>query len=379
MPYHKKYVLLILSRLTVFDGTTSYNYTLANLLQQQGYLPIFISNKLGRAADFLKKRGFKVNSKIGYHKAPSLIFINNNINYYTVKAHYPHLYLFFLSHSPFYGVDLPPIIYDPALHIIATSNEVKNQIISLLPVYKAKIIATGNPVNVSHHLTLTTLSKNILVLGKDTFSQQASQVLKSLKDFHLTFIGYDNQSTDFDKVDSLIKTSSVVISVGRGVLEAISQKRLAVVWNNGGPVDIVTDRNFNALAQTNFSGRGHKNISIKQITSLISDYLNQPHEYNLTVEKNQQILKNSSYNVKNLWLTVKNHKAKIKKQDQISLSGINLSQQISVQNHLNQFFDIYLASTNMQTSFSIYSSRGWQIIQKLHQFRMFLKKILWRK
>lgn len=85
------------------------------------------------------------------------------------------------------------------------------------------------------------------------------------QNFNLLQVNYLGAITETGELNNIYNKSSIVLGMGRVVLEALVLNKPIILLGYDGPKGFVTINNFKELSVANFSGRGIKNIEIKKL------------------------------------------------------------------------------------------------------------------
>ena len=201
-------------------GTETQTYALAVELKRLGHEVCCYSPVLGMTAERLGAAGIQVRDKLQFIDKPSVI---HGQHAEAVRAaQFFHVPWLFVCHGPEHELERPPA---GANAYVAVSPEVARM------VPDASIIA------------------NSIDLERFAFCPTHTKPKKVLRLSHHT------DGVPVWDVERLISGADIVVTIGRGVLEAAAMGKCVVVSDRGRMDGLLTADNFTELASCNFSGR----------------------------------------------------------------------------------------------------------------------------
>ncbi len=245
-----------------FAGSEVFTYTLAVELQRLGNEIICFSPRQGKLVEKLREEGIMVTD--------DLSSINNDID--LIHAHHRHEAL--LSFARF--LDRPMILVchgilpwqeqplKAGLNIykyVAVSEEVRDHLIQNhgIDPQKTRIIRNGVDLNRFYcKQPINPGLKHLLILSNHFPEQQLSIIKEACKSKGIIVEKVGIPERIIWNVEDFINQADIVITLGRGVLEAIACKRVVIVYDYNGADGLVTPGNYLLLRQKSFSGRTNK-------------------------------------------------------------------------------------------------------------------------
>lgn len=220
-------ILITNNALDRLAGTETFVYTIAKELQDRGHEVRCYSPTLGEIAEKIRELGIPVSDKIkhipdvihGHHFEPT------TEAYERTKAP-----VVFIKHGHIYEQEAIPNI--PIKKLFVVSEELKEMV-------GGEILR--NPIDLERF--------------KPTNEKGAGNLFLSNHPIMYSFCKYTNQNWQIEK---LINESEVVITLGRGALEAMACNKPTIIYGRFGADGLVTKENFNLLKIYNFSGRLYK-------------------------------------------------------------------------------------------------------------------------
>jgi glycosyltransferase involved in cell wall biosynthesis len=256
-------ILFCTFRYLSLTGTETFTYTLLKALSGKGHkiyfyspfmagkiltktkkLNIFISNNL---ADFQQEKI----DVIHCHHSPTAIL---------ARFFFPHTPLVYLMHGPLVFLEQPPKILQ-ANYYGAISQEISRQLLKQ-KIPEKKLFIFPNSIDTDRFTAMGSLPmwpKNLLVLS-NYLNSQGKKTIKSVArklNLEVQFIGKNRQIWPVEKY---IHKADIVMSLGRGVIEAMACAKPVLIFSYDSDMyktgdGLVTKDNIDRVAISNFSGR----------------------------------------------------------------------------------------------------------------------------
>lgn len=243
-------------------GSSTFTFTLASELKSRGVdidvfspFPEIMSNEL-------ISRGVRVIRTVKQVASQryTCIIAQHNILASMVRSIKPDVPMLFVSHGILRAqafLEQPPT-KDANIHkYIAVSEEVRKNLICAHRIPADKIEIVRNFVDVNRFSPRSTIREKpeAVLLLSNRFTQN---VLDTIRDacaklcLRLVVIGKTHRVLD---TESYIDKADIVISLGRGIMEAMACGRAAIVYDYQGGDGIITRSNIEEIRKHNFSGR----------------------------------------------------------------------------------------------------------------------------
>ena len=242
-------ILLTNNHLEYFLGSELWLFTMARELQKRGHEVSIFTYLKGIMLDAFSYNGMKVIDEIE-DKYDIAIMNHNSTLIQAPKS----AYKIFTCHGPMVEMEQP---IDGADTYVSVSNEVYDSMYD--KGYPSTVIC--NPINLDLHKNERPVNdklKNVLLLSNkisvtDGAFHEINTACKEL-DLNLTPIGI-NMGTAQWETEKWINCSDLVISMGRGIYEAMACERNVIVAGYGGLVGFLDEKNYPKFVQMNCSGR----------------------------------------------------------------------------------------------------------------------------
>lgn len=276
--------------LKYYGGTESYTYTLTKELVKQGHEVFCFSLQLGNVAEFMIEEGIFVTNDL--NELPTDIDIihgQHKLETTMVCAKYPYTPAIFVSHGTVPWQEQPPLI-DQIVYYVAISEEVKSYLNLQYGISNDKIKIIRNGVDLNRYKELKEINnkpKKLLLLSNRFNDNVLNVITKACEilNLELKIVGQRGKKTwDTEKE---INDVDIVVSLGRGTLEAIACKRFAIVYDYKGGDGVLDPDNYTKIREKNFSGRtNNQNYTIEQFVNEIEKKYSRD-----IVKKNYELIK----------------------------------------------------------------------------------------
>ena len=234
----------------------------------------------GTMAGRLEKMGIRIYEdieKLAGEKYACII-AQHNILALIVRSVKPEAPMIFVSHGillPQAALEQPPSMDINIQRYVAVSEEVKNNLILNHHVSPENVEVVRNFVDASRFFPQREINESpkvVLLIS----NRVASKVYRTIKDackklkLKLIVIGKMNSVLN---VEDYINKADIVVSLGRGILEAMACGRAAIVYDYQGGDGMITEENITEIRKHNFSGRTFKkNFDITELILEIEKY-----------------------------------------------------------------------------------------------------------
>jgi len=275
-----KRVLLTNIRMLDFTGSEIYTMTLAKGLRKSGIDTIVYSKFIGGVIEAeLNRAGIPLVNDINKIKEEKfdLIHAHHNINAMELRYHFPDISMVYMSHGVLPALEQPPFIDIGIDLFLAVSEEVRQNLINN-GVPEERVLILRNMVDSELFRELRPVNKvpkKVLIFSYKLNEQTILEIKNSCKRLGLACIeagNWDNPVHYYD-LPYLMNDVDIVISSGRGIIEAMLCGRIPLVIDRGYMDGMVTPYNIRELMKCNFSGRRYRiNFSRETFESEIEKY-----------------------------------------------------------------------------------------------------------
>ncbi|MFA6552992.1 MAG: glycosyltransferase family 4 protein [Patescibacteria group bacterium] len=241
-------------------GSELYTIDLCRALKQKGHEVVVYAPISNGVADMINTEGMRVVKDIGEIKNETfdVIHVHHNICALMVRSFFPNIPMVFLSHGIIPDLEQPPSIDLNISRFIAVSEEVESNLVEKhhVPPHKVEIIR--NFVDTDRFQPtrpINNVIRKVLVISNHYGGQQKEVIEGACKtaSIDLEVIGMGTKPVL--NVADYINRADLVITLGRGVLEAMACGREVIVYDYLGGDGIIRQNNFPDIRSHNFSGR----------------------------------------------------------------------------------------------------------------------------
>lgn len=278
--HEKKLKVLITNHhLLDFTGSEVYTLTLAEYLKKKNCEVYVYSKYVDSIKTFLDKIGVPVveHLEVLRNMEFDIAHVHHNINAIEVRYMFPNLPIVYLSHGVLPFLEQPPVVKLNISRFLALSEEIKENLIRK-NVDESKIILFPNIINSKVFKEKTPIHKslrNVLVVSNkiDSNTENIIKEACSISNVSLKFVGKRFQFVNPIEMPDLINWADIVITLGRGAIEAMMCGRIPIVLDYLGGDGMVTPENFKNIAKFNFSGRKYKKgFTVETLVSEFNKY-----------------------------------------------------------------------------------------------------------
>ncbi|WP_309120828.1 glycosyltransferase [Paenibacillus sp.] len=283
-------ILFTLFDLQKFGGTETFTYTIAKELVDRGNKVFCYSSKLGEIAEKFTEAGIIVSNNItDFPLEIDIIHAQHRMEAAIAYLRYPNVPMVFMSH----GI-LPwqeqPVKLPSVRKYLAVSEEVQEHLVRTHNIPEKDTAIFRNSIDLDRFSPRNFFSKEPkrLLLISNRFTEEVKGNLQEFCQSHnIEFEILGLAVTQKWEVEKSISTADIVVSLGRGILEAMACGKISLVYDYNGGDGIVTPGNYFELRRKNFSGRTHK---LQFTKSLLEEEVSKHYnEYN--AKRNLEIIR----------------------------------------------------------------------------------------
>ena len=244
------------------SGSSTYTFTLASELKKKGHqidvfspFPEIIGDKLKRK----KINVFENLEKIAEREYDCII-AQHNVLALMIRSKKPQVPMIFISHGILPFLEQPPSIDINIQKYIAVSEEVKNNLILNHHVPSQNVEIIRNFIDTERFFPQGEVNEKprTILFMSNKYTPKIYKVIKNAcSNLKSKLIIIGRYRSVFD-TENYINKADIVISLGRGALEAMSCGRAVIVYDYQGGDGMVTENNINKIRKNNFSGRRFK-------------------------------------------------------------------------------------------------------------------------
>lgn len=272
-------ILMSNNSLSLMAGSETAVFSMALELKKRGHTVTAFSYNLGIISDKLKKEGIEcVDNLDGRRDDFDVAFCNHFDPTNYVKAKCPTLPIIFTTHGIIAGPETPPYY---AESFVAVSEEVRD-LLKTKHSLDASIIR--NSVDMERFKEIKPRNKRIQrLLFSSSYVNQGSEIFNAIHTAcRIMNIEMHASGRDFEwlwEMEEVYNEVDVVLTLGRGCLEAMACNRPAIVlghWGRNQDLSadgLITKENIKELRKNNFSSRRYRHDwGVKDIVNELAKY-----------------------------------------------------------------------------------------------------------
>jgi len=245
------------------EGSELFTLNLVIELKKKGHQVMVFSPILGEISEEISKMGvFVTNDILSIEKEKiDIIHAQHNTTAILARSIFPNTPMIFMAHGVLPELEQAPSIDLNISKYIAVSEEVAENLKSKNQIPKEKIEIIRNFVDTEKFRSKNNVNeklRNLLVISNH-YVQEVKEIVEKVAkelDLRVEHIGLPENSVT--NVENYINNSDMVITLGRGALEAMSCERNLIVYDMHGGDGFVNEENFFEIRKNNFSGRKYK-------------------------------------------------------------------------------------------------------------------------
>lgn len=255
-------------------GSTLYVCDMALEMKRRGHTVSCFSLRLGRAAEKLMAQGITVTSDLNSLQQPDVIHAHHPLETRLAAAKFPHTPLVYASLGPTHPLERPNQAHNCITRYIAISEEVRRMLIREEGVIENEVSIVPNFVDLNNFTPQNPINecpRKVLLLttyfSTEGMVRGACELAGNLE---LKQIG---QGELVWNVSDYIEWADVVITSGRGALEAMAMGRAVIVFRLGGSDGLIRPDNFEVSLASNFNGHSlNLNLTVEQLAEHMLGY-----------------------------------------------------------------------------------------------------------
>jgi hypothetical protein len=249
---------------------------MAVMLRRAGHEPSVFTLNHGRVSEVLRKGGVSVTSNL--HKWSGSKFDVAHVHHNTcaglVREAFPKLPMVFVSHGILPELEKPPPAKVGVSKHVAVSDEVR----AMLHNMGRKSVVLRNAVDVGRFKPSSLPGdrpRRVLVISNHFPVGHLKLLKEACGKFgtELRIVGMGTENGQVWNTERLINEADVVVSLGRGCVEAMACGRAVLVWDVHGGDGYVTLGNYPQIRENNFSGRRHRRTyDLEDLVRILKSY-----------------------------------------------------------------------------------------------------------
>ncbi|QOS81362.1 glycosyltransferase [Paenibacillus sp. JNUCC31] len=269
-------ILFTLHDLQYSGGTETFTYSLIKEFLRHNHEIFLYSTRIGQLADKYTEIGVFVTDEIAsLPDNVDIIHAQHRAEAISVFYKYPSVPMIFTSHGIIPWQE-KPVFIPSIVKYVAVSEEVQQHLIQNWDIQEDQISIIRNGIDQTrfHPRTPTNEKPESILLLSNRYTPDVKEILEEAANkasMKFNIVGQSHNNV-WDVEDEILN-SDVVVSLGRGILEAMSCGRLPLVFDYNGGDGIVTPDTYYDFRQKNFSGRvNNEKYTADQIIELIQKF-----------------------------------------------------------------------------------------------------------
>lgn len=254
------HILFTNNTLHSLAGSELYVHDMALELQRKGHRISCFTLYPGLISDKLSEKGIRTATTLDEMKAlgpVELIHAHHRLEARLAGSCFPHVPIVYASLGPTHPLEQPGPDQGLFSHYIAVSEGVKRVMVDVQQISAEKISVVPNFVDLARFTPKRTPSEKpqrvLLLTNYFTTHGLLEEACNIVGDIEIKAVGQPTESVW--NVEDYIDWADVVITSGRGAVQAMAMGRAVVVFRPAGSDGLLTPTNFQASSAHNFNGR----------------------------------------------------------------------------------------------------------------------------
>ncbi len=259
-------------------GSELFTFELAKHLKERGHNVFVFSFDLGGIAEKIKELNISVTDNLSDFRNIrfDIIHAQHNIAAIIARSVFQKVPMVFMSHGFLPELEQSPSIDLGISKFIAVSEEVAENLKKNNRIPDEKIEIIRNFVDTQKFISkknVNRVPKKLLVISNHYIDQVKNIVERSCIDLDIEVRHIGLPENSVENVVDYINESDIIVTLGRGCLEAMACERNVIVYDIHGGDGFLDEKNFYDIRKNNFSGRRNGFIySVEEFKNEISKY-----------------------------------------------------------------------------------------------------------
>lgn len=246
-------------QLVGFGGTESYVLTIAEELERLGHDVTIHAPELGPSGHFARERGLRVIERASRLPAQcDAVFAQDAVTAYALARRHPGAARVFIAHSASFAAQSPPLAEDACHAVVAMNDRLQRRAESLAR--SIPVVRLRQPIDLQRFCFQTMNAEQrrpprVLLLSNYTKGTRARMIEAACAQAGLELKRVGAKTVATPTPELAIADAEIVLTLGRGALEAMAGGRAAYVFGDAGGDGWVTSETYPAFERDGFSGR----------------------------------------------------------------------------------------------------------------------------
>jgi len=271
-------ILITNNQLLNYQGSEIFTYELSKNLKGRGHDVYVFSLTPGKVSDSISKLGIIVSSDLEEFKKINfdIIHAQHNTTATLVRKIFHITPMVFMSHGILPELEQPPSAELGISKYFAVSEEVSLHLQNNYSISVNKVEIIRNFVDLERFYPKNTVKnkpEKLLVLSNHYNPEVKGIIDSSCKDLGIEVMHVGLPENPVKNVEDYINQADIVVTLGRGVLEAVACERNVIIFDEHGGDGFLDENNFFEIRKNNFSGRRfRKKYKIDEFKKEIEKY-----------------------------------------------------------------------------------------------------------
>jgi hypothetical protein len=277
-------ILITTHHLKNREGSELFTINLAKELKKRQHEIFVFSPILGTVAEELKESKISVFDNLMDLASQKfdLIHAQHNTTAILARSIFPTTPIVITLHGILPDLEQPPSIDLGIEKYLVVSEEIQVNLIQKYSIDKEKIEIVRNFIDNEKYSPTSKINqqaKNLLVISNRSTVKERNIILAACQELDLNYQHIGLPDNPVINVNDYINQADIVITLGRGSLEAMSCARNVIIFDIHGGDGFIDEKSFYEIRKNNFSGRryGHQYSKI--------DLVNEIKKYNPSLGK----------------------------------------------------------------------------------------------
>jgi hypothetical protein len=270
-------IVLSYHQLNGFGGTETYLLTVAGALERLGHDVLVHTYEAGRCAEFARAHGTRVvDREAELPTSCDALFAQDTATAYTLAARYPGAARVFVAHSTSQPLQSPPQLEEVCDAVVVMNDRLQRRVEALA--WHPTVVRLRQPIDLQRFCFRALERRQrrpprvvwLNNYGADARRRLLEQACQKAG-LELMLVGDPVGVTATP--EHVIANAEIVMSLGRGALEAMASGRAAYVFGVAGVDGWVTASSYQHLESDGFSGRAFgKAVGTEQLFDDLSSW-----------------------------------------------------------------------------------------------------------
>ncbi len=259
-------------------GSELFTFNLAKELKKRGHQVFVFAPFLGAVAEKIRKYDILVTDDILSLKNESIDIVHaqHNVTAILARSVFLKTPMVYMSHGILPDLEQPPSVELNISRFIVVSEEIKEHLINRHKIKSEKIEIIRNFVDADRfkqEKSVGVKPKKLLVLSNHYVDKVKNVIETACKELGIDVFHIGLPENPVDNVEDYINEADIVVTLGRGALEAMACGRNVIIYDMHGGDGFVDEKNFFEIRKNNFSGRRFaKKYSVEDLKKEILKY-----------------------------------------------------------------------------------------------------------